>query len=292
MARLIDLDLDLPIQDTPVSRFLAWIAGGLVFLAALSLAVALAADAAARRLATEPQRLTVVLPAGAAPAPSAEEAERAVAALKQVGGVAFARLVPPQEVVEPLLGKGADATGLPLPRLIDVAFNPGRTPDLDDLAGRLEALAPGASIEELSPGQGEARTRATAIARLALGAGLLAGLSLLVVIGVATRMGLELHAETVGLLRLMGAPDRYVARQFEHHALGSALRGGLLGFGAALLSVLGFEATGAAFPESPLPRLGLAPLDWLILGCVPVTAGLLTALVARATARWGLRQAR
>ena len=65
MAAILDLELDLPLADTPASRFLAWIAGGLVFLAVLALALASAAGGTARRLAAEPRIVTVALPAGA-----------------------------------------------------------------------------------------------------------------------------------------------------------------------------------------------------------------------------------
>ena len=56
----------------------------------------------------------------------------------------------------------------------------------------------------------------------------------MLVVVVVTRMSLDLHQETVDLLRLMGAGDAYVGRQFEQHALSNALRGGLLGFTAAV----------------------------------------------------------
>lgn len=292
MVRL--LDLDLPIQDTPVSRFLAWIAGGLVFLAAIAFAVAIAADGTARRLTLAPQLLTVVLPPAEEAGP-ADEVERVVAAVKQADGVAFARAVPAEELsdlVRPWLGPDAAAAGLPMPRLVDVAFNPGHEPDRKALASRLETLAPGATIEDLRPAHGEERAQARTTAWLALGAGLIAALTLLIVIAVVTRTSLDLHEETIDLLRLMGASDRYVARQFEQHALGSVLRGGLLGFGAAVLTLLGFEITTAVLPARPMPMLGLTPLHWLLLGCAPVTAALLGALVARATARWGLARLR
>ena len=49
MAAILDLELDLPLADTPASRFLAWIAAGLVGLAVLALALAAMADGTARR---------------------------------------------------------------------------------------------------------------------------------------------------------------------------------------------------------------------------------------------------
>jgi cell division transport system permease protein len=90
----------------------------------------------------------------------------------------------------------------------------------------------------------------------------------------------------------MGAADDYVGRQFEQHALSNALRGGLVGFAIAIIVVGGFVGLSASAPDDGLPPLELGLLDWLLLGCVPVVAALLTTFLARWTARWGLARLR
>jgi cell division transport system permease protein len=111
-------------------------------------------------------------------------------------------------------------------------------------------------------------------------------------VAVVTQTSLDLHPETVDLLRLMGARDDHVARQFEHHALGNALRGGLYGSAAAIMAVAGFVVATTTLPADGLPRVDLRPLDWLLLGCIPVAAALSTAVVSRLTARRGLARVR
>ncbi len=295
MATILNLELDLPLADTPASRFLAWIAGGLVFLAVLTLALASAAGGTARRLALEPRIVTVALPASAGAIVADTAMGEITAALEHLDGVAFVRVVPPEEVsqlVQPWLTPDADAAGLALPRLVDVAFNPGREPDLAALSARLLSLAPGAMIDQAPPPGDSALRTASALRALGHVATLLLLATLLVVVVVVTRMSLDLHEETVDLLRLMGAGDDYVGRQFEQHALSNALRGGLLGFTAAIVTVGAFVIATTAGSMTALPRLELATLDWLLLGCVPVAAALLTAVVARRTARWGLAHLR
>jgi cell division transport system permease protein len=291
MASILNLELDLPLADTPASRVLAWIAGALIFLAVLAFALAEAANGTARRLALEPRVVTVALPATGDRTPSDADVARVTAALGQLDGVAFVRPVEVQELgplVQPWLGQKAQLAGLPLPRLLDIGFNPGRELDLAAIVARAAALAPGATVDETDPGTLDGGRTARSVRALALGAGVLLLGGLVGVVVVVTRMSLDLHQETVDLLRLMGAPDDYVARQFEHHALGNALRGGLLGFMAALAAVLGFMVAIAVLPGGGLPCVEFLPLDWLLLGCIPVTAALATAVVARLTARWGL----
>jgi cell division transport system permease protein len=101
-------------------------------------------------------------------------------------------------------------------------------------------------------------------------------------------MSLGLHRDTVELLRLMGAPDGYVARQFERHALLGGLRGGLLGFAAAILTVLALVYGSRLFELMSSLPLALRPADWVMLACVPIVAALLITAVARLTALWSL----
>lgn len=295
MATILSLDRDLPLADTPASRFLAWIAGGLVFLAVVVLTLAAAANGTAHRLALEPRVVTLALPATADRAPSDAEIATVRSALEQIDGVAYVRVVAPQELgrlIEPWLARAGDLAALPLPRLLDVAFNPGREPDQAALAARIATLAPGATVDQVIDDAASSARAARALRALALGAAALVVAVLVVVVARVTRMSLDLHQETVDLLRLMGAADDYVGRQFEQHALSSALRGGLLGFAAAILAVGTAAVLLATSPDSALPRLELTPIDWLLLACVPVVTALLTAVVARRTARWGLARLR
>lgn len=284
-------ELDLPLSDTPASRFLVGIAGGLVFLAVIAFTLAAAANGTVRRLAMEPHLVSVALPATGGQTPSEEAVTRVVASLQAVKGVAFVRPVGEQELgrlVEPWLGGAEEVASLPMPRLIDVGFNPGHRPDLAVLTSRLGELAPGVSVDEAASAGTSAAGSARLVRLLALGFGGLALLTLAVVVVVVTRMSLDLHTETVDLLRLMGAADSYVARQFEHHALTSALRGALFGFTGAVMAALGFILATRLLQDGGLPHLHLHTLDWLLLACLPVIAALLTALVSRLTARWGL----
>jgi cell division protein FtsX len=278
------LDLDLPLAETPASRLLGRIAGVLVLLAVLAATMAATTNGTARRLGMEPRLVTVALPATRGQTPGDAEVARVVTALTAVEGVAYARPVAAEEfrqLVGPWPGGEADLAALPLPRLVDVAFNPGREPELERLAAEVAALAPGATVDDTRPRQTEAIRLARTLRNLALGAGLLVVLALVAVVVVVTRTSLDLQHDTIDLLRPMGAPDSYIGRQFEHHALASVVRSGLLGFAAGVMAALGLMLASAALPQAGLPRVELRPADWLLLGCVPVAAALLTALAAR-----------
>jgi len=288
--------LDLPLDDTPASRFLAWLIGGLVFLAVLACAVAVLAQGAVDRLAERPRILTVALPAVDDPAAGEAELAQVRAALEGLPGVAWTALVSKDELdklVEPWIGRVSPETRaeILLPRLVDVRFQPGVVPDLEEVTRRVRAIAPAAMVDETSPSGGALEEVARRLRWIGGGAGLLVLLVLVVAVVVVTRASLDLHDETVDLLRLLGAPDRYVARQFELHAMASALRGGSIGFALALATILGVVHLPALWGVHLVPVVP-RPIDWILLAIVPILASLLIALSARLAAVHGLARLR
>ncbi|MGH6885046.1 MAG: cell division protein FtsX, partial [Geminicoccales bacterium] len=282
---------DLPLHQSAASRFLPWTIGGLLYLAVVALAVAGVADEALRLYGMRTKLVTVSLPSIEDAGRGEREMAVAIEMLNGTQGVISAVPVPPEELealVEPWLGTAKANVDLPLPRLIDVTLDPQAKPDLPALQKRLGAVIQGATIgvEALSRDRAErlaiffgAWSRAVGIATL---------LGMLAVVGLITLASLRMNTENVELLRFMGAPDRYLARQFERHALLSSLQGGPIGFALALLTVIGLLYSSRRMDLAEAIELGLRPLDWMLLACMPVIIALLAVGVARITARWGL----
>jgi cell division transport system permease protein len=137
-----------------------------------------------------------------------------------------------------------------------------------------------------------ARDRAERLAAFLRAWGIAGGVAALLVmltlVGLITQVSLRMTSDSVELLRCMGASDRYLARQFESHALLSSVQGGLAGLVLALLTVVGILYTSDRMQLAEAIEPQLPPMDWLLLGCVPVIAALPIMAVARLTALWGL----
>lgn len=279
---------DLPLEGTPSTRFLLWVQACLVGLCVLALALAAMGQARVSDLARHPAILTVALPPPEPGAPEDGAAGRVLALLREVPGVAFAAPVPEAEVarlVEPWIGRH-DGPPLPLPRLIDVTMLGGVAVDRAAMELRLQEAVPEVSLAQSGRAGG-----GIAASRLLRDIAAAAALLLLAACGVATawltRLSLDLHAGTIELLRLMGAAERYVTRQYERHALATALQGGLAGLCAALVPLLALQHVPG------LAALAVAPMGegaWLALAAVPLAGALLATLAARAAARHGLRR--
>jgi len=281
----------IPLDGDGSARFLPWLIGLMVFLAALATGAGFAIDSALIRWDDGLRgTLTVQLPQpiGGGPLASAS-IDAALALLRGTAGVVGATALDPQAeagLLQPWLGDSVEAGQLPLPVLIDVQHAEAVTLDLPDLTRRLAAIVPGASVET----HGAWLEQLFRVAELIeIGAAIivvLIGVVAVMTVIFTTRTGLMIHAPIVDLLHLMGATDSYIARQFQWHAFGLGLRGGSIGLVLALLAFgalrLAAEQGGAAVADLA-PGLRLPVLAWVLVGGLPVLMGLVGLVTARVT---------
>jgi cell division transport system permease protein len=277
---------DLPLARDPSARFLVWITALMVFLATLALAGAMMVSEMAQRwdsgLAGGLTVQIAPLPGGGAP-PLDERVEAALTVLRSSPGVKTARALTSADtarLLEPWLGPEAADPLLPMPRLIDVTTD--GPVDVPGLAQHLKSAAPGATLDDHAVWLADLRSFTGAVHLAALGlVALIGGAGVMSVI-FSVRAGLAIHRHVVELLHLMGATDRYIARQFERHVVGLSLRGGVVGLVLALATLAGVHHASHGLRASLLPDLTLAPWQWAALMLTPLAA----ALLALATARW------
>ena len=279
---------DIPLGGDPSSRFLPWIIGFMVWLAALALTGAgILGDQAARWTAGMSGTLTVqVMPDPEGPAATAVRLSAVMELLAARPGIAGARVLEGGEVLallEPWLGSGGDLAGLPLPRVIDVTLDRAARPDIAALAAVLAAAAPGTVVDDhrrwLGDLIGLLRSIETVVLLVVLLTALVAGLTVVF----AARTGLAVHAHVIELLHLAGARDAYVSRQFGLHAMRLGLLGGLLGLALAGLTFALVAWSVGEIDPSVLPVLSPGPLQWLLLLLLPGLAAGIAMLTARMT---------
>lgn len=274
----------LPLQKDPANRFLPWIVALMVYLAVLALAGVLVLDTAVQRWRSgRSDTLTVQVPPGDESVTDARVAA-SLMVLRDTPGIATARALDRDEIaalLEPWLGKGNVLADLPLPRLIDVAIAPGAEIDLGALEARVQAVAPGAELDDhkLWLDRLAATARSLQVAALAVVLSIIAAACIIVVF--TTRTSLTVHNDTIEVLHLIGARDAFVARVFASQALLLGLRGGLLGFVPAVITLTLIRHFAGEIDAPLLPRFALSALEVGALAALP----LITALIAMLTAR-------
>lgn len=283
---------DIPLDRDPAARTLPWIIAVMAFLATIALAGALLLNNVIVRWSNSLSgTLTIQVPSAAGAEETEARIRRVVALLREEKAVVRVRVLSAGEsaaLVEPWLGRGAAAIGLPLPRLVDVGLSEGARVDLAELRRKVDEAAPGASVEEHQKWLDEMIGVIRWGWRLALVVVVLIFFAAAMTIVFAMRTSLRIHRAVTDVLHLIGARDQYIAEQFQRHAFRLGLLGGVIGAGFAALVLIGLERVLAKVETLQAMHLELPVWAWAVLALVPPAAALLAAVAARYTVLRGL----
>jgi len=277
--------VDIPLSRDASARFLPWMVAFLTYVAALAFAgfLSLQQVSTGWTQALEGSVTVEVVPAEGEPAEETEDrVRRSLELLQSYPGVIDATVLPEPDVLlllEPWIGSALDADSLPLPRIIDVTVSPGDPLDLDLLNQRL-AAASRAVADDHGDWQRRLSRFLGAMEWAALAVVSVVALAAVIMVAFATRGSLATHRETIELLHLIGAPDAYIARQFQSHAMRSALVGSILGavLAGATVFVIGNAADGLETASaSPFLHRAVPVLATLMLPPIASVVSLVTA---------------
>lgn len=271
----------------PPSGHTAWLtsftAAAMTFLAVFALALAMASGRLAERWAGALER-TATVRLSAPPEQIAQQEQAVLDLLATTPGIADARPLTTDEqrrLLEPWFGPDLPVDALPLPRLIEITED-GSGYDSEGLRLRLAAEAPGAVLDDHTRWR---RPLAVAADRLRLLGWLsigLIGLTMAAMITLAANAALAANAQVIGVLRLVGARDSYIARAFVRRFTLRALAGAGAGavLGLAGVAVLPSADQAGGF----LTGLGFQGAGWLLPLVLPPLAGLVAFAATRAAA--------
>ncbi len=286
--------IDLPLAGDASARFLPWIIGCMVYLAALALAATMAADRLAERWGTDlVGTFSIQIPPDATT--TAAERERLLGdvagAVAGMDGVASVRIIAEAEkmqLLEPWLGPGGLPEGVRLPDLVVVQMHPGATPDASAVQARISGFAAAATIEDHARWQGDMLAFTRSIKLLAsVIIGLIAAAAVTTVIFV-TKTGLAIHRRVIEIVHLVGARDGYIANQFLMHAMRLGLIGGIGGVALAGATLAGLDRLLAGAQTTLLPTLALDLNQWLALAVVPIAVSIVAMATAHLTVLFAL----
>ncbi|HUL05986.1 MAG TPA: hypothetical protein VLV76_06600 [Candidatus Acidoferrum sp.] len=280
---------DLPLGGDGSARFLPWIIGCMVYLAALALAATMGADRLADRWRSDlTGTFSIQIPPSASTTPS--ERERLLSDIvdgigktPEVASVHVVSDAEKQRLLEPWLGPNGLPEDVRLPDLVVVRLRSDAPADLEAVKARVAALTPDASFEDHARWQGDMLAFTHSIELLAsIIIGLIAAAAVTTVIFV-TKTGLSIHRRVIEIVHLVGAYDSYIAKQFLLHSMRLGLMGGIGGAGLAGLTLLGLDRLLGQGQTSLLPALALDLQQWLALAVVPVAVSIVAMITAHLT---------
>lgn len=274
----------LPLQADEAHRFLPWLIALMVYLAALALAGAFVLEGAVGQWRTGwSDTLTVQLP----PTEDVDaRVEAAVGLLRGEPGVAGARALTREELhalLEPWLGDAGLDVDLPVPRLIDVTLAEGATVDAVALEAKLQATAPGATVDDHAVWLDRLADTARALQLVTFAVMAAIGVAAVGTLVFTTRTSLVAHHDAIEVLHLIGARDAFVASAFAWQALRLGLKGGLIGLGLAGITLLALYSVVTEVEALLLPRLTLSAEGMIAIAALPLASALIAMVTARAT---------
>jgi cell division transport system permease protein len=199
------------------------------------------------------------------------------------------------KLVEPWIGKSDVLKTFAIPRLIAVEIDRDNPPDIATLKRVMEAKYPGAILDDHGLWRAEIH-RVTRFLELAgIGMLLLMAAATAAVIIAAATSALASNREIVSVLNLVGAEEKFIAKQFESHFLKVGVKAGLAGAAMAAVVFLALPyltqgMSGSAASGAEIRRLvGAGSLDaagYAVLAAVVIAV----AAICKMTSRYGVRR--
>lgn len=280
------------LQRDSSSRFLPWIIALMVFMGALALAAAMMVDAAVERWDRGLRgSLSVQIPPGPSESASDAAVTRVVEILEATPGVEAADALSREQVaelLEPWLGDVSQIGDLPIPRMIDVRVRADSAIAVAALEGRLREVQEGISVDDHQAWLDRLIAYASAMQMVALAVVAVIGAVSILTITFTTLTRMSIHRSVIDLLHLMGATDRFVAWQFQSHALRLGIGGGILGLVPTVACLWGLQEASADLEELLIPIPTLTPAQWAVLAALPLLTGVVAMLTARYTVLYRL----
>lgn len=283
---------DLPLTGSTSNGFLRLLIGLMSVLGMLALCASFALSAMTQRWADGLEnKVTVEVPASdsggdtIAPGIVRSMTDEAAKVLMGHADVSEAKIMEDDEIKEllaPWLGHDMVMDSIPIPGLISVTFEKGKTPDLEDILIQIRDVAPQARIDTHESWLSDVMRFTGALQFAALLLTLIIGATTLVAVAGGVRSKLSENKEELELLHLMGASDSYIARQLQRHTLILSLQGGAAGVvaGGILLFIISMVAGKIGVNLVPDFRLDGAQKAALVLMPIPI------AVLAMVTARF------
>lgn len=243
-STVADAEEDAPTFETPLvptdsiaGRSLVIVIAIMTFLAALAAGAALLVADASIDWRKEVAREATVQVRVVAGRDIEADLRHAAQLLETIEGVREARIYTKTEseaLLAPWLGEGLDLSELPTPRMIVITLDTRRRPDFTLLRTELAKVAPTAAFDD----HHVVVERLGDMARTVVAAAVMIFALIVAAMGIAvasaTRAAVATNREIVEVLHIVGAADKFIAREFQRRFLALGLRGSLLGGGAAI----------------------------------------------------------
>jgi cell division transport system permease protein len=280
---------EIPITQESGKQYLPWIIGLLVLLLLLVLACATSIGGTLLRWhgGVDNNKMTIEIPiVEGGVASVSPTVQQVMGILQTIPGIVRSEIVDEDRLLsllKPWVGQIDLLRDLQLPALIDIDLDPSVPLDIGAITQQLREVSAGIRIEPHARWHHMLVSLGQAIKSLSY---VIIGLiicSIFVVISLITKSSLSTYREIIDILRLMGAKNTYVARQFQIQAFKTCFQGGIIGvvFALPIIYFLSWFAQYLGIPE--IFKNMITPGIMVTFVCLPFIISILSMIVSRLT---------
>lgn len=284
---------DLPLEQSPDTKFLLILVTLMVFLAVLSLSGSLALhDMSGRWSSGLENKVTIEIPIETKDGhllsqdTVRKETEKLQIALENHPFIKSARILKDDEIgklLDPWIGQDLLFSEVPLPGLIALEIRENAPATLDDFRIDLADMSRYANLEDHQEWLGELIHFAGILQTLSLIiSAIIIGTTVTAIIA-AVRARMAIHKKEVELLHLIGAPDIYIAKQFRRHMTIIAFQGSVLGTFLGLCAVFILMVFSQLIDTPLIPSLEISFASFLMILAFPLFFPAITSVTAYQT---------
>jgi ABC-type ATPase involved in cell division/cell division protein FtsX len=285
---------EIPFKQVRGAKMVFGILGLMVFLITLCLSSSILLERVLQTWRHEAaQGFTVTLPPASDPQQHFLQQIELMKLLKKTPGVLNIEIVTQEErtsIFEPWAYSPSTPSPLSSSQSIEATLDSRIKPNFHQVSSQLEALSPNIRLEAGRKSK-DSLLEIAQVAQIAVMviAGL-SGIAAIFTIAFTTHAGLVIHERIIEILRLIGAEDLFIAKQFQNYALDLSIKGGILGISLSAffyylitsttdLSVL--PLTSRSFPYTEI---------WSIIVFSPILVAIIIMISARTTVMFALSQ--
>ncbi|MCB1591413.1 MAG: FtsX-like permease family protein [Alphaproteobacteria bacterium] len=188
-----------------------------------------------------------------------------------------------KKLVSPWIGEDFSFDEIPMPGLIAVELSAATPETLETLTQKVLSVAPSARIETHREWLQDILRFVKTLQGLAFLVAMIVVVTTITAISSGVRSRMAIYRNQVEILHLIGAPDPYIARQFQWHAVIVSLLGSVIGTAAGLaVATLIFHLSGKD-ETALIPEIGLNYGQIAAFIILPLLACLISGTTARFT---------
>ena len=240
----------LPLNKNVFTRFLPWLVGFMVYIALLILSVSFIAQTAGEKWTagiTKNLSVQILYDDTITDNQRADILDRATIMISQTDGVQYARALSRKELsslLSPWLGGGLNYVNLPIPDMIDVQIENGADINVEKMEENLSTVTQDIIIDNHQEWRQKVDTIINSIRTIiSILTTLIFACAIFMVIA-STRGLMAMNNDTIHMLIIMGATDKFISNDFCKHGFFLGLKGGISGFILALLTIFSLWAIG------------------------------------------------